>query len=166
MVEPMTDLGPGMTDEQLAAIEAREQAATPGPWRTPADVGDSYDAPALISPGNPVLDHEGCPEWPWAREEDMVFAYSARQDVPALLAEVRRQRRLLTNSATMARETLRQLQEQSDSIGRLALERDRLRAALERLVTVRGSTFEARPLAARVRAIARAALAGQENDRG
>ena len=77
----------------LREIEARANAATMGPWRTPIDVGDPYRAPAIVRDfrdyERPVLDHEGCRVWPWAREEDMEFAYHARQDVPALCALVR-----------------------------------------------------------------------------
>jgi hypothetical protein len=85
-----------MTDEELAAIEARVNAASPGPWLTPDEAGDPYRVE--------VLDHEGCQIWPWGHgggrsddeqgERDMIFAYSARTDVPKLIAEIRRLRQI------------------------------------------------------------------------
>ena len=79
----------------LDEIRAREAAATPGPWRTPEEAGDAYAAPAPVTGiwnHDMVLDHEGCDVWPWAREEDMLFAYKARDDIPRLLAEIDRLR--------------------------------------------------------------------------
>lgn len=49
-------------------------------------------------------------------------------------------------------------------VRRLRAENERLRAALEQLAKLRGSTFEARPIAAKARALARAAL-GKPPDR-
>lgn len=76
-----------MSEEELAEIEARANAASPGPWLTPRQAGDPYRVE--------VMDHEGCEVWPWYEEADMVFAYAARTDVPRLIAEVRRLRALL-----------------------------------------------------------------------
>ena len=69
----------------LDAIEARANAATPGPWMQPTERerGPGCDDHAC------VVDHEGCAVWPWRRREDMEFAYAARTDVPALIARVR-----------------------------------------------------------------------------
>ena len=81
-----------LTDEDLDAIEARANAARPGPWLTPEQAGDPYKVDAL--------DHEGCDVWPWGGPDgndeqgklDMIFAYAAREDVPKLIAEIRRLR--------------------------------------------------------------------------
>lgn len=75
----------------LDEIEARANAATPGPWMPPTqrERGPGCDDHAC------VVDHEGCAVWPWHRREDMKFAYSARTDVPALVAEVRRLREVI-----------------------------------------------------------------------
>lgn len=62
-----------MNERELAEIEARAAAATPGDWMD-------------VRP----LDHEGCDVWPWEEVEDMEFAYHARTDIPKLCAEVRR----------------------------------------------------------------------------
>lgn len=87
-----------MTEQQLAAIEARANAATAGPWR--ADVGFS-----TIPDGPP----EGVAVWcqtPGSEGDAVVadlgdytdgpangaFIANAREDVPALVAEVRRLR--------------------------------------------------------------------------
>jgi hypothetical protein len=77
-----------LTDEQYAAIRAREAAATPGPWAIEWDHDDVTDAPFPVSLG-PIgyLEHHG--------ERDVAdaeFVAHARADVPALLAEVDRLR--------------------------------------------------------------------------
>ena len=63
-----------MTQEELDAIEAREKAASPGPW--------------WISTENKIIIPMG-----GANEkssENAQFVFHARRDVPALLAEVKR----------------------------------------------------------------------------
>jgi hypothetical protein len=85
-----------MNEEELAAIEARAEAATPGPWLTPEEAN-------VLPPvsGITPVDHEGCFVWPWGDDDevrgrkDMVFAYAAREDVPKLIAEIRRLKGLL-----------------------------------------------------------------------
>lgn len=84
-------------DEQLAAIEARANAATPGPWT----IGEKFRE-ALID-GRPAGD--ACPivcaapaneqGYAWWKSGNAAFIAAAREDVPALVAEVRRLRRLL-----------------------------------------------------------------------
>jgi len=82
-----------MTHEELEAIEAREAAATPGPWVC-------WDE-AIMSTAKPQCEAE-CVLWAdansgtdggrifYTRDEDAEFIAHARQDVPALLAEVKR----------------------------------------------------------------------------
>lgn len=70
-----------LTDDQIAVIRARHEAATPGPWRFcyygfNADYRDG-DVRANCQPPNIVSD---------ASERDGVFIAHARQDIPALLA--------------------------------------------------------------------------------
>jgi hypothetical protein len=76
-----------MTDEQLKQIEARANAATPGPWWVTDDVvwsdkwriADAVGKWATFDPEKtPVI---------WA---NLSFIAAARTDVPALVAEVRR----------------------------------------------------------------------------
>ena len=98
-----------MTEKQLVGIEARANAATPGPWLPPQPVPNS----PLVT-NVPQLDHEGCAVWPWSCKEDMIFAYAARMDVPALIAEVRGLRDALsklTAEATVTANTIRRLLE-------------------------------------------------------
>lgn len=85
-----------MTDDKLAAIEQRVQAATPGPWHAPGlgEVHTDHDAGVFIrrdedGEGDPIVaDFCSYPNW----EGNAEFIAHAREDVPALLAEVRRLR--------------------------------------------------------------------------
>lgn len=69
----------------LEPIKKRLEAASEPPWLTPEQAGDPYhdDVP---------IDHEGCDVWPWHNESDMILAYAARTDIPALIAEIERLR--------------------------------------------------------------------------
>ncbi len=77
--------------ERLAEIKARCEGATPGPWLGLSE-GKHRQG---------IVDHEGQRIWPWLREEDMRFAYCAREDVPTLLAEVERLRALHEQAAAL-----------------------------------------------------------------
>ncbi len=111
-----------MNDEQLAAIEARTAAATPGPWiavndpelagpyvwRTGYPYADANDKPlswggvAEVANDDPrehsvafVNLSDGNPDWYGGPEQDFrtaQFIAHARTDVELLLAEVRRLR--------------------------------------------------------------------------
>src|SRR5690554_2907170 len=96
--DPMTRLtdvdGPeGLSEADLATIAARADAATPGPWWAwdrgvgwhiaTEDPDATADVPALLPEG--IRTDLG-------RREDAVFIAHARQDIPRLLAEVRRLR--------------------------------------------------------------------------
>lgn len=82
----------------LSAIEAREKAATKGPW-TEAKLGPLSDIPAVIHndphpdyPEDwvPVCTFEACSQEYEADLDDASFIAHARSDIPALIAEVRR----------------------------------------------------------------------------
>ena len=78
-----------LTDEQLDAIAARANAAQPGPWLR---YTQSDHASLRSSNGEMVAGTFG---WEWGgieHEADADFIAHAREDVPALLAEVRRLR--------------------------------------------------------------------------
>jgi hypothetical protein len=100
-----------MTIEELKAIRERCDAATPGPWRyvesdgwcnpVPADGTCAHEegsnccldcddwrvsAPAFIDTPRPLNNGS----YDGLRDEDALFAVHAREDVPALLAEVER----------------------------------------------------------------------------
>lgn len=74
-----------MSDDELNAIEARANAATPGPWEADgADVTTRYTSHS-----------KGLVRWQVASyvdPRDLDFIVHAREDVPALVAEVRRLR--------------------------------------------------------------------------
>ncbi|WP_393075156.1 hypothetical protein [Streptomyces sp. LN704] len=72
-----------LTEQQLAEIEARTNAATPGPWTVSEDYSDviTPDGGQLASYWNPT-----------SETRNGEFIAAARTDVPALLAEVRRLR--------------------------------------------------------------------------
>ena len=76
-----------MTDEELAGIEARCNAATAGPWEV-SGRGFGYWAVICEYPHSPAVD--GC-----CSRENATFIAHARTDVSALLAEVRRLRGLV-----------------------------------------------------------------------
>ena len=70
-------------DDELAAIAAREEAATPGPWHPQAIMDGDYTG--VVTDDNRIVCRDG-----WARRDDARFAAHARVDIPALLAEVER----------------------------------------------------------------------------
>jgi hypothetical protein len=88
-----------MTNKQLDAIGERERAASPGPWRVsripnlyPSQAGDKFTHPALRGFRAPKRVYERAPE---QIENDLAFMAAAREDVPQLLTEIARLRRLL-----------------------------------------------------------------------
>jgi hypothetical protein len=92
--------GQGMTDEELDAIRARCQAASRAPWVSFAEGRDheSGDSFIMIGDGQDreadmYISRDAKP----ASIEDQDFIAHARQDVPALLAEVDRLRRGLSD---------------------------------------------------------------------
>ncbi len=75
-----------MSDEELAAIKARVEAATPGPWSSyvgeiSAGVSDPFRWLSSYDPGSEGYDRRK------QRERDGAFIAHAREDIPALLAE-------------------------------------------------------------------------------
>lgn len=91
-----------MTDEQLAAIRARCEAATPGPWepgrQSPYTLRFPIHQSVEARKVNPLGWQRAC-ICREARMGDTAFIAHARQDVPALLAEVERLRGLLSSEA-------------------------------------------------------------------
>jgi hypothetical protein len=78
----------------LDAIEARATAATEGPWEATGVVHPNNEAVGLAF----VQSHTG---WPATcfRSADSVFIAHSREDVPALVAEVRRLRAILEDAS-------------------------------------------------------------------
>ena len=78
-----------MTEQELAAIEARWKASTPGQWTVESRCGIRGDDPG----GSYGYDIPELPT-PWlkgmvARHADAAFIAAAHQDVPALIAALR-----------------------------------------------------------------------------
>ncbi len=90
-----------MTNDHLAAIEAREQKATPGPWlhdRYNEEYAEGCTETHWVSgpdgaDGAPTVAHvytDSCTAcWPNIPNDDAEFIAHAREDIPALVAEVR-----------------------------------------------------------------------------
>ena len=81
-----------MTDEQLAAIRARCDAATPGPWVARLVYNAVYGAEAEGVRSEPDGTMICGPGFPHPGAEDAEFIAAARADVPALLEEISRLR--------------------------------------------------------------------------
>lgn len=76
-----------LTDQQLSGIEARANAATPGPWCT--DSWEIYQGAEYEAGAEWIGETCRAGEMDDSRA-DAEFVAAARTDVPALLAEVRR----------------------------------------------------------------------------
>lgn len=97
-----------MTDDELKAIRARANAATPGPWTGDpepyneyifgADSGMVADTDVNEKP-DAVIRIRGAGEQRWRpegqRDANYHFILHAREDIPALLTEVDRLRKVL-----------------------------------------------------------------------
>lgn len=95
-----------MTDDELDAIDARQMAATPGPWEfeTRHDCNrDAYDALVHRIDDDPELEPEVIEVLFDSNEvqcsANWQFISHAREDVPRLIAEVRRLNHLQTEDA-------------------------------------------------------------------
>lgn len=84
-----------MTEDKLAEIEARASSATPGPWLMEHDVWHPVIRQSQFDGFGPIVCREanGDSGLRWHPNAD--FISHAREDVPALVAEVRRLREAL-----------------------------------------------------------------------
>src|SRR4051812_2915147 len=82
-----------LTEDDLAAIEARCNAATPGPWESWIEGRDHFGGDSIIRTADADLYLLPVPTPQHHQDQDFIAA--ARQDVPRLIAEVRRLRRLI-----------------------------------------------------------------------
>jgi hypothetical protein len=91
--------GPGLSDDELADTERRVQAATAGPWQSfiagrDHVAGDDFIRTGGMDDASPdmyvtlYLDAKPTP----APATDLDFIAAARQDIPRLIAEIRRLR--------------------------------------------------------------------------
>ncbi len=84
-----------MNNEQLDAIEARANNATPGPWGEVAESGQWYIMGEKIDSW--ICNTDGMAQY------NIDFITHARTDIPALVAEVRRLRKLFVGEVLEAR---------------------------------------------------------------
>jgi hypothetical protein len=89
----VTNTGP-LTVEELAAIKARCEAATPGPWKPCIEGRDHLSGSSFIMTGEGAA-RGGDIELTGATEADYDFIAHARQDIPRLLEEVEGLRKLV-----------------------------------------------------------------------
>ena len=77
-----------MTDDELAEIEARAEAASSGPWERGGKWAETsvYAGDGVMVAGQWDYEEGGISE-----EADAVFIAHARTDIPALLAHIRAQ---------------------------------------------------------------------------
>lgn len=90
-----------MTEEELKAIEERANAATPGPWSVEYK---NAHGPEIGSYRYAVGIHPALEDWQTPTTEDSEFIAHAREDVPKLVAEVRRLRHEKMTLAWLLRE--------------------------------------------------------------
>ena len=83
-----------LTEAGLEAIEARVKACTPGPWFSYIEGRDHTSGDSFIMTGIDNEHGDGI-YLTGATPADQDFIANARQDVPRLLAEIRRLRQLL-----------------------------------------------------------------------
>jgi hypothetical protein len=83
-----------LTERDLSEIEARCNAASQGPWASYVEGRDHTSGSSFIMTGPPDQRGEDI-ELSGATVQDQDFIASARQDVPRLIAEVKRLRRFL-----------------------------------------------------------------------
>ena len=91
-----------MSDDELAAISARGVAATPGRWEPFFEGRDHYNGDSFIRTGTQDLyisaeDYAG---GGGHFQADLDFIAHARQDIPRLIAEIRRLQSLLASQGT------------------------------------------------------------------
>lgn len=84
-----------MTDRELEQIRLRCEAASPGPWRASIEGRDHQSGSSFIMRGEGASRLDDI-ELSGATDADYDFIAHSRQDIPKLLAEIDRLRRLLS----------------------------------------------------------------------
>ena len=75
-----------VTDEYLQGVENRARAATPGPWISFVEGRDHTSGSSFVRTQAEDIEFSG------ATAADQDFIANARQDIPLLIAEIRRLR--------------------------------------------------------------------------
>ncbi|UCI06034.1 hypothetical protein [Mesorhizobium sp. B1-1-8] len=86
-----------LSETELQEIDARATAAQPGPWKSWIEGRDFSGGSNFIQTGSGAERGEDI-EMSGATVADQDFMAAARQDIPRLIAEVRRQRALLNRA--------------------------------------------------------------------
>jgi hypothetical protein len=95
-----------LSSEELDQIEARCAAAVSGPWKSFIEGRDHTSGSSFIMTGSP--DQRGPDiELSGATSQDQDFIAHAREDVPRLLAEIRRLRQLLSEKGRWSDQRVR-----------------------------------------------------------
>jgi hypothetical protein len=81
-----------LSTESLVEIEQRCARATPGPWKSYTEGRDHSSGDSFIMTGGVDIYLAG------ASVEDQDFIASSRQDVPRLIAEIRRLQELIRSA--------------------------------------------------------------------
>lgn len=89
----MTHKDSSLTDEYLQCVENRAQAATPGPWISFVEGRDHMSGSNFVRTQGEDIEFSG------ATLEDQDFIANARQDIPLLIAEIRRLREIVREIA-------------------------------------------------------------------
>jgi hypothetical protein len=87
-----------LSENEIARIEARCNATSPGPWVSYVEGRDHTSGSSFIQTGASQQRGQDI-ELIGATAEDQDFIAGARQDIPRLIAEIRRLRRLLERSS-------------------------------------------------------------------
>jgi hypothetical protein len=88
-----------MTPEELSEIEARAEAATPGPWWVEA-ISDAVRLCIGKGRSKVILGRFRPPQLPERETHaNVIFCAHAREDIPKLIAEVRRLRQIIETAA-------------------------------------------------------------------
>ena len=122
-----------MNLKQLQKIKDRAQKATPGPWICTQLNLCSVNPPLNLIHAHDKLGWSG--EYEFRNEEDAKFIALAREDVPALVAEVER---LLEENAKFANSILHDTYDEfvhTAKIADLELENKKLKYIIEQLVS-------------------------------
>lgn len=85
-----------ISSQELAEIAARAEAARPGPWISWVEGRDHQSGSNIITVGKPEAE-EADIELMGATVADQDFIAAAREDVPRLIAEIRRLRSMIAS---------------------------------------------------------------------
>lgn len=150
-VEPLCTVPSPPVDDELAAIEARAAAATPGPWSWWTSNSVRRLSSDATGKDGDVLDAHMHPSGRHAdvsvSEADAAFIAASRADVPRLLARVRQAETRAAHGEHFANcyeQKFRRAEEREKRMARAAVDAqarvDRLEAALREVIAVAEST--------------------------